>query len=348
MIHLSHRDRTILMKVKVSRSPIPILWLDTWFILNLTRALESTSIEKREWAQNIVDKIIILTRQKKIICPQGDQGMEIELSNNKDLVERTQRLQAQLSQGISMHFHATVEHLQVQRMMEAVVKQQKEVLFPWEDIFMDNIIKKIESKDQWLIIVHNRPKAHVVAERIKTNKSIAKAWEKLRKKARKNMQKYIETLEMEFKGKAEAIEHVMAYLVAKTIHNKKIFLSDILRADELIGKPLVWWERYSGKQNVLIAVLGFYKSDEYTKVPSVNIGCRLLAELASGNEAINPSDVMDIHNTATLFPYASYMVVDNRVRNRIEKVKLNKDYSCKIIKWQGVLPLLEKIEFGQI
>lgn len=331
------------MKIDITKSPIPILWLDTWFLLDLARALNSDSTERKVWAQNTVNKVIALTKQKKILCPQADQGMEIELSNNQKLVETAQRLQTQMSVGISMHFHAAVENLQIQRMMKAVIQKQTQVTFPWEDIFMDDIIREIESKEPWLITVHSRPKPHMIAKQIKTNKSIATAWEKLRKKARKIKQTYEQTLERESKGKSEAMVHVMAHLAAKTLHKKRIFVADLLRADELIGKPLAWWERHSGKQDVLNDVLRFYRSEEYMQIPTVNIGCRLLSELASGNEAVSPSDVMDIHHVETVFPYATYMVVDKRIRNRIERIKLDKEYSCKLLKWQETLPLLEKL-----
>lgn len=332
------------MKIKITQPPIPILWLDTWFIFDLVSALNGSSPEKKVWAKSIVDTIVSLTNKKKIVCPEGDQGAEIELSNNQELVQKAKRLQAQLSRGISMHFHATVEHLQTQRMMQAVIRGEKEVIFPWEDIFIDDLIKKLESKEKWIVNVHSNPSKKHTERTIKTNKSIAKEWEKLRKKARKNKQTYVQTLEFEFKGKSEAMMHIMALLATKVIHNKKLVLSDLLKAHELVGKPLGWWERYSGKQDIVNDVLSFYRSDAYAKIPSVNIGCRLLAKLACGNEAASASDVMDIHHVSTVFPFATYIVVDNRVRNRIEQIKLHHDYNCKIIRWKDILTLLQEVE----
>lgn len=333
------------MLIKIEKPPIPVLWLDTWFILELTKALNGSSKKDKKWADEIVDKIISLTKQKRILCPEADQGIEIEVSNNRSLVENAGRLQAQLSLGISLHFHAAAKSLQIQRMMEAVIKNKKEVTFPWKDLFNDDPIEVIDRADKFIVSVISRPPLNQIKKTIKTNKSIATAWEKLRKKARKNKQNYETTLSLEFGGRAEAMIHTMSFLAAKTLHKKRIFIKDILNASELVGKPLGWWERYSGKSDALVDVLKFYKSEEYKQIPAVNIDTRLLAELACGNEPINPSDVMDIHHVSTVMSYAHYMLVDKRMRNRIvDKLKLTKDYPCIILRPQDLMPLLKSLE----
>ena len=83
----------------------------------------------------------------------------------------------------------------------------------------------------------------------------------------------------------------------------------------------------------------------YEQIPFVNVGTRLLAELVSGNEAVSPGDVMDIHHMSTILPYASYVVADKRVRNRLEeRTQLMKDHPAKLLKWTDVLPLLESLD----
>jgi len=54
---------------------------------------------------------------------------------------------------------------------------------------------------------------------------------------------------------------------------------------------------------------------------------------------------MDIHHMATVLPYSTYIVVDKRVRNRLEgRTQLMKEYPVKLLKWQEVLPLLESLD----
>lgn len=331
------------MKVKLIKPPIPILWFDTWFIIDLTKALNSERSQiGKENADKIFDKVTSLTRQKKIICPEGDQGIEIE--DGGRLVAEARKFQAQLSQGISLQYWAGVEHMQIQRMMKAVIENSQTVEFPWDDIFTRDPIEEIDRNDPFIISVNFDPTPQELRERQEINKSIAKDWESLRIEALKNKQSYDSKLDQEFKGKAEAIEHVMARLAAKRIHKQEISMDEYSQAIAVAGTPLSWWETYSGRQDSLGEVLAFFRSPEYRLIPYANVSTRLLAELASGNERIEPSDVMDIHHMATVLPYASYIVPDKRIWNRIEgKTKLSKEYPCKLLKWREVLPLLKKL-----
>ena len=49
----------------------------------MAAALDSIDISRRKNAKKILDKIISLTKKKKLICPEGDQDIEIGVSNNK-------------------------------------------------------------------------------------------------------------------------------------------------------------------------------------------------------------------------------------------------------------------------
>lgn len=110
------------MKIKLTKPPIPILWLDTWCILKMAAALDSKDIPRRENAEKILDKIISLTKKKKLICPEGDQDIEIGVSNNTKIVEKCREIQAQMSLGISLNIYIAIEHLQIQRMMKAIIE----------------------------------------------------------------------------------------------------------------------------------------------------------------------------------------------------------------------------------
>lgn len=333
------------MKILLTKPPIPILWLDTWCILEMAAALDSKDVQRSENAGKILDKIISLTRKKKLICPEGDQDIEIGVSNNTKIVEKSREIQAQMSLGISLNIYVAVEHLQIQRMMKGVIEKNAEVEFPWKDIFADDPIRIIDRKDKFIVSVHIPQSQQQIDDQIATHKSIAQDWEALRQDARAKKRDYQTTLALEFRGAAETIAHVMANITAKTIHKMPISDKEYMQSVDIVGTPLAWWEHYSGKQDALKEVLAFYASSEYKQIPYVNVGTRLLAELVSGNEAVSPSDVMDIHHISTVLPYVSYVVADKRVRNRLEgRTQLLKDYPVKLIKWNEILPLLESLD----
>ncbi len=333
------------MKVIITEPTIPILWLDTWCILEMAAALDSKDIPRRENAEKILDKIISLTKRKKLICPEGDQDIEIGVSNNTKIVAKSREIQAQMSLGISLNMYVGVEHLQIQRMMKAVIEKQPKAEFPWRDVFNDDPTRIIDRNDKFIVSVHIPQSQEQVDEQIATHKSIAKDWETLRQDARTKKVTYQTTLAREFKGSAESISHVMANIAAKTIHKLPISDKEYMQSVDIVGTPLSWWEHYSGKQDALKDVIAFYSSTEYTQIPFVNVGTRLLTELVSGNESVSAGDVMDIHHMSTILPYASYIVTDKRVRNRLEgRTQLIKDYPTKLLKWTEVLPLLETLD----
>lgn len=333
------------MEINITKPPIPLLWIDTWRILDLVKALNGKDPVRRSLAERTVNLIIKLTREKKLICPEGDQGDEIEVSNNETLVENARRLQAQISQGISLHYYATVEDMQIQRMIEAFVKNKDSIIFPWKDIFADDPIAVIDRKDQFIVSVHIPFSRKKLNERIALHQSIAADWEVIRQEALRNKQKYQSKLEQEFGGKAEVFIHVLRDLAVKTIAQQEIDIDTMIRVAEITGRPLAWWERYSGKKDDIKGLVAFFQSEEYKLIPSVRVGTKLLAELVSGNEIVSQGDVMDIHHMSTILPFASYLVVDKRVKNRIEgKTKLIKEYDFKLLKWQELLPFLEKLD----
>lgn len=335
------------MKVILTKPPIPILWLDTWCILEMAAALGSKDAPRKENAEKILDKIISLTKKKKLVCPEGDQDIEIAVSNNTKIVAKSREIQAQMSLGISLNIYIAVEHLQIQRMMKAVIEKESEVEFPWKDIFADDPRRIIDRNDKFIVSVHLPQSQEQIDEQISIHKSIVQDWETLRQDARAKKRSYQTTLANEFKGAAETITHVMANVTAKTIHRMPISEKEYIQSVDIVGTPLSWWGHYSGKQDQdnLKEVLSFYSSSEYTQIPFVNVGTRLLAELVSGNEAVSPGDVMDIHHMATVLPYVSYVVVDKRVRNRLEgRSQLIKDCPVKLLKWTEVLPLLESLD----
>jgi hypothetical protein len=333
------------MKVILTKPPIPVLWLDTWFILELAAALLSNDDKRKKHADDIVEKIITLTQEKKVLCPKGDQNIEIEVSNNTKIVEKAREIQARMSLGISLNFYAAVENTQVQRMMKAVIEGKREIEFSYKDIFADDPIRTIDRKERFIIDVVIPQTQEQIDQQIEIHKSIAEDWEKLRLDAHATKRTYDKTLELEFQGKADAIKHLIDRLALKQIQGVSISQDEYGQAVDVAGGPIGWWSHYSGEENSLNSVLNFYRSSKYAQIPFVNVGTRLLAELVTGNETVNPSDVMDIHHLSTVLPYATYMVVDKRMRNRIEgKTNLEKEYPGVIIKWQEVLPLLESLE----
>lgn len=333
-----------LFKVTVNKPPIPLLWLDTWVILRLTKAVKSDKVGKEEkiWGETIFEKISSLTDQKKILCPEADQGIEIE--NGGRLVNEARELQAQLSRGITIHYHHAVEELQIQRIMDAYVSKKTEVTLPWKDLFFEDPLKKLGKKKPYIISVHGNPLPRELQERKKTNRSIADDWEAIRLDSNKKKEKFDARLKLEQSARGNMIVKMAALLLAKRIHKKEVTTDELIRAMNIMGRPLSWWERNSKHAEDFFGLVNFYLSDEFKQIPTVDISSNLVSKLVTDHEKIRPSDVMDVNQISAILPYAHYMILDGPMRDKItDKMKLDKKYNTKILRIRDLQRLLEEL-----
>ncbi len=336
--------RSYIFKVTTVKPSIPLLWLDTWVILRLTKAVKSSSAtkEERQWGEDIFEKITVLTDKKKILCPEADQGIEIETGGR--LVNEARELQAQISRGITVHYHHGVEELQIQRVMNAYTNKKSEVTLPWKDIFFGDPIEELDKKTPYIISVHGNPPKKELEERKKTNRSIADDWEAIRQEANKKGEKFDARLQLELAGRGNLIMKVAASLLAKRIYKKEVSTDELIQAMNIMGRPLSWWERDGKQAEDFFGLVQFYLSEEFKKIPTIDISSSLVSKLVTDHEKIRPSDVMDVNQISAILPYAHYMVLDGPMRDKIIfKLKLGEKYQTQILRIKELPELLNKL-----
>lgn len=337
--------KSYIFKVKVDKPNIPLIWLDTWVILRLTRAVKTDTVsrEEKEWGLEVFKKITSLTDRKKVLCPEADQGLEIETGNR--LVNEAREFQTQISRGIALHPYQSVEDLQIQRIMKAYVNHDDEVILPWrDDLFFDDPIRELSKNSPYLVNVHFDPSKEELNDRIKTNRSISDDWEALRLESRKNREKFEARVRLEQAARGNLIMRIAANLVAKRIHKKEVSTHELLQAMDIMGKPLAWWEHDGKQAENFFGLIQFYLSEEFKRVPAVDISTQLVSKLLTDDEKIRPSDVMDVNQIAAVLPYAHYMVLDGPMRDKIvDKLKLDKKYVTKILRWRELSSLLDNL-----
>jgi len=254
------------MNIEITQPPIPVLWLDTWCLLTLTRALIGVDETKKAEAEEVIRLVTKLTNERKLLCPEGDQGIEIEQSNNDSLVESARSLQARLSQGIKLQYFQTIHDLQVQRMMKAVAHGDSKVVFPWTDIFYRDPISELETAGQFIVSVRLTPSRDDLDARIASNKSLATQWELIRLKSQSSNRKYEPQLEAEFKTESIAIRKILNELAMKQLSGETATVDELLVALGVVGKPLSWWKRATGNEVDLVGALAFFESEDYRRI----------------------------------------------------------------------------------
>ncbi len=336
--------KSYVFKVKIRKPPIPLLWLDTWVILRLTKAVKSNLATKEEkiWGEEIFDKITTLTDKKKILCPEADQGIEIETGGR--LVNEARELQAQISRGVTIYYHQAVEDLQIQRIMKAYAEKKVEAVLPWQDLFFEDPVKEIERNNPYIISVHGNPPKKELEDRKRTSRSVADDWEAIRLESNRKKEKFDVRLQLEQAARGNLIMKFAAFLVAKRIHKKEVSTDELIKAMNIMGKPLAWWKGDGKKAEDLFGLIQFYLSEEFKKIPAIDISSNLVSKLVTDHEKIRPSDVMDVNQISAVLPYAHYMVLDGPMRDKIMyKLKLDKKYQTKILKLKDLPDLLQKL-----
>ncbi len=76
--------------------------------------------------------------------------------------------------------------------------------------------------------------------------------------------------------------------------------------------------------------LKFLVSDYHTAVPHVDISCKLWADLMTSNMRIERSDFMDIEYLSTVIPYCDFVITDDKRKNQLRKLEIDKTYSTRI------------------
>lgn len=127
--------------VKIKKSTVPILWIDTSIIINMTllrlgTKLDSTQKKRIEFLYQAIKEA---TRKGKLICPLADQDEEI-------WVDRKEFLNTihELSLGISTDSTIAVQKKLFKRFAEAYITLEKNIELDYSVLFHEDPLQKIK------------------------------------------------------------------------------------------------------------------------------------------------------------------------------------------------------------
>ncbi|MHB8362397.1 MAG: hypothetical protein ACYDBX_02155 [Patescibacteria group bacterium] len=333
------------MEIIVNKYNIPVIYLDTFVIIDLVRAINNKDKNKVVWRNNVISEINRLILHKKAIFPGADQYSEIDAG--KRLLPETQELLLQISREIQFKDYITIEEIQTKRLMKAYIQKEKEVVFESEDIFIQNPYDLLNNKNHYLVGVYSPKSKDEINRRKLQIKKMTDRFEIERIKNIKNKETFEDRL------RTERLYHVdkIGDIHEKMYKNKKATREDEIEIKQFILKPFEWFIEYSDNLKVtdpkeqIIELKKFFSSEYFFNIPFIDIRLQLTSDLMMGNEIISPSDYQDIHEISAIMPYAQYMIVDKRMTHRIKKLNLDKKYNTKLIKSsKDLLPFLQSIK----
>lgn len=316
-----------MVQIVIEKSPVPIIWIDTSVITNITRARETPDkLDETQYkrATELNKNIKNLSRQGKIICPLAGQELEVWINRNAWLDTIND-----LGMGINCINKYSIQDSQLNSAMLAYAKNSNEINLSYLDIFFKDPVDELQTTLQQPFYITTRSDIIFGAEHQKSKKiDLLKSLNTQRERNVKNNISYSQQLKHEQLGDIEALVTSANNVVTDTSdsHDGR---NDIYGYSKLM-KQIETFSHYSGKRQDVKGLIKFYKSDYNKLTPYTNISARMFAKIMSDPQEIKTGDPMDIEHASSILPYVDLYITDKPWRTFINKERIGKLYNTDV------------------
>jgi len=311
----------------IEKCPIPIVWLDTSIITNITKWKNNFTLQPLQEKRivKLFNKLIQLIGNGKIICPMADQ--ESEIWAHRDSWLKTMN---SLSLGIRTKSELDIYNSQLTKSMKAYVDDENDIYISYLDIFSNNPIEQLQtaiSKNFYVCI--NRDIIGGTSYQYNLKKELYEQVEEQRKINVKNKISFSEQLDKEYSSRIETLilqlkqSYVDLFLLDKNDTNSFFCV-------ETLMSELYKWAEVSGKNDDINGLVNFHYSNYYKEMPITNLSCNICAYLMTKDSKIETGDSMDVKHISTVMPYTNLFITDRKMRNYLKQNKFDKMYNVKI------------------
>ncbi|MBN1384170.1 MAG: hypothetical protein JW983_04720 [Elusimicrobia bacterium] len=316
------------MEVKITKSEIPIIWIDTSIINHMTMwkfKLNKLDGDLEEKISKLYNAIYTNTRKGKLICPLAEQDEEIWVERDKwfDVIRK-------LSLSIKTKAPLDIEHNQLKYFMKAYVNGDTTVTLKYTDAFYSDPVhelKDILKSPVFIDIKRNIPFGKEYQKNLK--KSIYQAMEEQRKKNVEANVTFDQQIREEYIGELQALFILQRQFMSGQFKDDNDQLNATCGAINL-NEQLVLWESLTGKAMDYKGLIGFYKSVHHKSMPFSNISCNLYACIMTAKQPIRSGDVMDIKHASTFLPFSNMYITDRAISAFLKKRGFDKLYNTTV------------------
>lgn len=333
------------MEVKIDKYDKPIVWIDTYVIINMAKSIIDGSINEEEKAKYV--GLFGLLRNKvheeKIICPKGDQHEEIE--QGQRLERECHEIENKLSYGVNLIHRSEIEANQQRQMMKAYIEEKGQVIFGCADVFEEDpieIVRMVKSSG-FIVSAFMKTRPKQVEIETQTKLITRDMLEDLRRSNIQDRISFEEQLEDEYQAIVKAGDWAIRNCLSKIQRGLTLTVNDIAQLD-IINRPYLEWERLNGRPEGLEGLHEFINSEAFKMIPYIDIHARLCAKVMTGNSIIQTGDAMDINQLSTVLPYCNYIVTDRKMKNRIVELSLHEKYDTKVYYIGDYREIIEQLE----
>lgn len=330
------------MKIKMENCPIPILWLDTNVVIDMTKYRENVELNdlQRDRVSKLIDVIYQKTRSGKLLYVEGDQDEEINSLNSE-----AHKTQSFLSMGIKFQYRKAIHDEQLYAFMDAYINKQDTVIIDYRDAFYNDPVEEVKDRNSGhlnglIISVHGEVTEREIRERTNRKQVILEQFNELRQMLVASGVTYEQQLQKEYTGIIQACRAVMDKISDKVRNGLMITTEDIDQLS-IITELGAMWGQLSGNAEGLV---DFLKSECYKEIPHIDIGCRLLAKIVTSITPVVSGDSMDVNHISTVLPYSDIVVTDRKMKNRIVQLGIDKKYNTKVLCLNDIDEILIELE----
>ncbi|HHF7364883.1 TPA: hypothetical protein ACPSJ9_003877, partial [Legionella anisa] len=275
--------------IKITKCPIPIVWLDTSIMLLLTKLHNNPHKLNDSELKNISLLSLYLKKgvsEGKIIVPLSEQGLEIIGENkNREWFDFIQSI----TLGISTTSSWDIEIFQTREGMKSYLENKKDISLSYLDHFEDDPVEEMREALSNQIIIYPTFDPFILPMQMKDSiKSdlIASLNEERINNIQQNM-RYQDQFNKELNQKYNNL----------LVPNQSV--NSLEPLDHLFGKiykiyDLMMWNALDKSQTNINGLRNFYNSPYYKELPHVYLKCSLLAKIKTSTKEIRSGDPMDI------------------------------------------------------
>jgi hypothetical protein len=327
------RDDAPEVQFQIDKCPIPIIWLDTSVIVDLTKLRLgglNGDIPKKRLSQ-LQKSLCDLTSAGKLLCPKAGQPNEIWKKRSDFLATIDE-----LSLGISTCPKPVIEEIQTQQLMAAYIAGTRLVTLTYTDPFIDDPVDRLERAylSNYIVAVDTPPTTARITEIKSRHDSIFEDWKKLRETCVKQSVTFDQQLKVERAAGMRMTLSMARDCFAKLCRGERVTAEE-MSSFLYIQRLTHTWNRLRGRPKGLKGLVRFLYSPYCQVVPAVSINEALTARLVTEKgRDIQPGDAMDVEHISSILPYANLMIVDKGMKNIVHALRLDERYRTTVC-WIG-------------
>lgn len=315
------------LQVKIQKSPIPIVWLDTSIVANIAKIKLDKPCEKKTSShiKELYELISKLINEGKIICPHASQSNEIWCMRQEWL-----DVMGELSLGIITKAPQSIYLKQKNRFVKAYLNDERIIDLSYEDVFYCDPIEEVSRilKNKYYVsCTGNIVGGDDKVKSVKNN--IFEAWENIRKNNVKENISFDTQFKRELRGQLMALAELYQNYHSQEKQNDDELLNNAF-GTIFLNQQINQWNRLGGSPAGIEGLVKFHESVYYESIPCTYLDASISAYLMTRSEPIKTGDCMDIEHISTMLPYSNIFITDKAMKDLILRRRIDKKYQTEV------------------